>query len=58
MGYQTGSRPHRLTKYKNTMKVNWAGPSTVWLPTVFKISYFVFSRRKKFILIWNNLRLS
>jgi len=30
---------------------------TVWLPTFFKISSFVFSRRKKFIQVWNNLRI-
>jgi len=34
------------------------GPSTIWLAKFFKISSFVFSRRKKFIQIWNNLRVS
>jgi len=34
------------------------GTSTVWLPTFFKTSSFVFSRRKKFIQFWNNLRVS
>ncbi len=33
------------------------GPSTVWLPTLLKISSFVLKRIKKLILIWN-LRLS
>jgi len=27
--------------------------STVWLPTFFKISSFVYSRRPKFIQVWN-----
>jgi len=31
---------------------------TVWLSTFFKISSFVFSRRKKCIQVWNNLRVS
>jgi len=31
------------------------GPSTVWLPTFFKMYSFVFGRRKKFIQDWNNL---
>ncbi len=31
---------------------------TTWLPTFFKISYFVFSKRKKFKQVWNNLRVS
>jgi len=34
------------------------GTSTVWLSTFFKISSFVFSRRKKFMQVWNNLRVS
>jgi len=38
---------------KNTMEVN-AVPSTVWLPTFFKMSSFVFNRIKK--LIWNNIK--
>jgi len=33
-------------------------PSIVWLPIFFKISSFVFSIRKKFIQVWNNLRVS
>jgi len=33
------------------------GPSTVWLPILLKIS-FVLSRRKKFILVWNILRMT
>jgi len=32
--------------------------STVWLPTFFKISSFVFNRRKKLIQVWNNSRVS
>jgi len=32
------------------------GPSTVWLETFFKISYFLFTRKMKFIQGWNNLR--
>jgi len=27
--------------------------STVWLPTFFKIYYFVFNRRKKLISVWS-----
>jgi len=34
------------------------GPTTVWLPTFFKISSFAFNRRQKFIQVWSNLRLS
>jgi len=34
------------------------GLSTVWLPLFFKISSFLFSRRKKFMQVWNNLRVS
>jgi len=30
----------------------------VWLPTFFKISYFVFNRRNTFKQVWNNLRFS
>jgi len=33
------------------------GP-TVWLTIFFKISSFVFSRRKKFIQHWNKLRVN
>jgi len=32
-------------------------PLTVWLPTFFKISSFEVGRRKKFIQVWNNLRV-
>jgi len=32
--------------------------NTVWLPTFFKIPSFVFSRRNKFIRVWNNMRVS
>jgi len=31
--------------------------STVWILIFFKISYFVLNRSKKFIQIWNNLRV-
>jgi len=34
------------------------GLSTLWLPTFFKLSSFVFNRRKKFIRFWNNLKVS
>jgi len=40
------------------IKINYGsqwGPSTVWLLTFFKISYFVLSRRKKFIQVWSKL---
>ncbi len=30
-------------------------PLTVWLLTFFKIMYFVFNRRKKFIQVWKQL---
>ncbi len=33
-------------------------PASVWLPTFFKISYFVFNRRKILIQLWNNLRFN
>ncbi len=33
-------------------------PKTSWLQTFFKISSFVFSRTKKFIQVWNYLRVS
>ncbi len=33
-------------------------PKTAWLQTFFKISSFVFSRTKKFIQVWNYLRMS
>jgi len=36
-------------------KSAWGSTSTVWLPTFYKISFFEFSRRKKFIQVWNNL---
>jgi len=31
------------------------GPSTVWLPTFFKIPSFMFSKRNKRMHVWNNL---
>jgi len=34
------------------------GQSTVWLPMFIKISSFLFSKRKKFIQVWINLRVS
>jgi len=45
---------------KNTMDLYYGhwGPRPIWLPIFFKISYFVFSKRKKFIQVWNNLRVS
>ncbi len=33
-------------------------PKTAWLQTFFKISSFVFGRTKKFIQVWNYLRVS
>ncbi len=33
-------------------------PKTAWLKTFFKISSFVFGRTKKFIQVWNYLRMS
>ncbi len=33
-------------------------PRTALFPTFFRISSFVFSRTKKFIQVWNNLRVS
>ncbi len=33
-------------------------PATVLLPTFFKISSFVFFRRKKLIQVWNNLKVT
>ncbi len=32
-------------------------PKTAWLQTFFRISSFVFSRTKKFIQVWNHLRV-
>ncbi len=32
--------------------------SNVWLPTFFKISYFVLNIRQKIIQVWNKLRMS
>ncbi len=37
--------------------IQW-GPRTVWLHTFFTICFFVFSRRKKFIQVWNSLTVS
>ncbi len=34
------------------------GPKTAWLQTFFRISSVVFSRTKKFIQVWNYLRVS
>ncbi len=31
------------------------GPATVWFPTFFKISSFVFSTRNKLIQVWDNM---
>ncbi len=33
-------------------------PATVWLPTFFKISSFVFSTRNKLIQVWDKMRVS
>ncbi len=38
---------------------HWLGWSqAVWLLIFFKLSYFVFSRRKKVIQVWNDMRVS
>ncbi len=42
------------TEGKYTMDVNGAA----WIQIFFKISSFLFSIRKKFIQVWNNLRVS
>jgi len=34
------------------------GSSTVWLHAFFKISYCVFSTRKKLIKVWNKMKFS
>ncbi len=34
------------------------GPTTVWSSTFFKISSFVFNRRKKLTQIWNDMSMS
>ncbi len=34
------------------------GPAAVWFSTFFKIPYFVFSTRKKEILVWDNMWVS
>jgi len=39
------------------MEVNGCRQLSGWFPTFFKISSFVFSRRKKLTQIWNNLRV-
>ncbi len=36
----------------------WCGPATVWLPTFFKISCFVFSTRNKLIQVRDNMWVS
>ncbi len=36
----------------------WWLLSAVWLPILFKISFFVSDRRKKLIEVWNNLRVT
>ncbi len=33
-------------------------PATVWLPTFFEISYFVFTTRNKLIQVWDNMSVS
>ncbi len=42
-----------MKKNKNTMEVNGYRQLFWWLPTFFKISSFVFNRRKQFIQVWN-----
>ncbi len=41
-------------------KILWRSmeTSTVWLPTFFQISSFVFNRRKKLLQVWNDIRVS
>jgi len=42
-------------------KILWKSMATmltVWLPTSFKISSFVFNRRKKLIQVWSKMRVS
>jgi len=58
MGNQTIDEPHWLSIFFFSYYGSQWGPSTVWLPIFFKISSFVFSRRKKFIQVWNNLTVS
>jgi len=41
---------------KKYYRSKW-GPSTVLLLTFFKTSSFMFSRRKKLIQVWKNLRV-
>jgi len=55
---QTVDGPHWHTFISNYGS-QW-DPSTVWLlvETFFKIYFFVFSRRTKFMQVWNNLRVS
>jgi len=46
-----------LKKYY-AMEVNVYRPTTLWSPTFFKISFFVFNKRKKLLQSGNNLRAS
>jgi len=43
---------------KNILWKSMATMLTVWLPTSFKISSFVFNRRKKLIQVWSKMRVS
>jgi len=43
-----------LTKYYGSQ---W-GPSTVFVTDILQNTLFLFSRRKKWIQVWNNLRVS
>ncbi len=40
------------------LSISQCGPATVWLPTFFKIPYFVFSTRNKWIQVWDNMWVS
>jgi len=51
---QTGPRPHDLNGVFSYNGSQWG--TSMCLPIFFKISYFVFSRRKECIQAWNNLR--
>ncbi len=54
----TVSGPQWLTQYFFSFYQSQCGPATVWLPTFFKIPYFVFSTRKKWIQVWDNMWVS
>ncbi len=52
---QTVAGQQWLAYYYFSFYQSQCGPATVWIPTFFKISYFVFSTRKKWIQVWNNM---